>query len=331
MKSLTDMQKYVSKNISLGNIAYLGPVNLVFSIGWGEVAALIGTLLFGVANVVYRSQRDDIDATSINALKIWETVPCLALLVVILGISGETNDLSLEIIILFLISVVLGLVLGDLIYLKGQELAGVSRAFPIAMTFPLMTYLLEILFLKEAFRLSKGLAILIIVLGVLIISRSTEESYSQAISPTQIRISQERKLGVLFAVFAAFLWATGAIALQAGVEEVDPVIASLVRVVFASLFVVPIVGINYQKKDWEIPSSKSVLLVLIAGFFGMAIGSTLYVIAIKLSGASTTAAITATAPVISIPLSAVFLKEKITPLIIVGTFLTVIGVLLLVL
>jgi DME family drug/metabolite transporter len=305
---------------------------LVFSIGWGEIAALIGTLLFGVANVVYRSQREEIDATSINALKIWETVPCLALLVVILGIWGEFNDLSLEIIILLAGSVILGLVLGDLIYLKGQELAGVSRAFPVAMSFPLVTYVLEILFLKETFRLSKGLAIIIIVLGVLIISRSTEkESYSQVIGPTQTNISQERKLGILFAIFAAFLWATGAIALQAGVEEVDPVIASLVRVVIASIILAPMVGINYQKKGWRLPPSKSIYLVLIAGFFGMTIGALLYVTAVKMSGASTTAAITASAPVITVPLSAVFLKEKITPMIVVGTILTVVGVLLLVL
>lgn len=90
-------------------------------------------------------------------------------------------------------------------------------------------------------------------------------------------------------------------------------------------------GISYQKKGWQLPPSKSIYLVLIAGFFGMTIGALLYVIAIKTSGASTTAAITATAPVITVPLSALFLKEKITPMIVGGTALTVLGVLLLVL
>ncbi|MHA2231487.1 MAG: DMT family transporter [Candidatus Hodarchaeales archaeon] len=302
-----------------------------FSIVWGELAALIGTLLFGIANVVYRSQREEIDATSINALKIWESVPFLVLLVMVLGIAGEISQFSSRILILLGVSVILGLIFGDLLYLKGQELAGVSKAFPVAMTFPLITYLLEITFLEETFLLSKGLAIFVIVAGVALIGRSASGSNSRSAISSQALISHEQGLGILLAMLAAFFWATGALVLREGVEEVDPVVAALVRVVFASVILVPIVGINCQRKDWEIPSSKSVLLVLIAGFFGMAIGSTLYVIAIKLSGASTTAAITATAPVISIPLSAVFLKEKITPLIVVGTFLTVLGVLLLVL
>ncbi|MFQ5977603.1 MAG: DMT family transporter [Candidatus Heimdallarchaeota archaeon] len=302
-----------------------------FSIAWGELAALIGTLLFGIANVVYRSQREEIDATSINALKIWESVPFLVLLVIVLGIVGEINEFSLRILILLGVSVILGLIFGDLLYLKGQELAGVSRAFPIAMTFPLITYLLEIAFLEETFLFSKGLAIFVIVSGVALIGSSAAESDNQSSVTPQAPISHELGLGILLAILAAFLWATGALVLREGVEDVDPIVAALVRIAFASILMAPMVGITYQKKNWEIPASKSIVLVLIAGFFGMTIGSTLYVIAIKLSGASTTAAITATAPVISIPLSAVFLKEKITPLIIVGTFLTVIGVLLLVL
>lgn len=301
-----------------------------FSIAWGELAALIGTLLFGIANVVYRSQREEIDTISINSLKTWETVPFLVLLVMVLGVVGDISQFSSKILILLGASVILGLIFGDLLYLKGQELAGVSKAFPVAMTFPLIIYLLEITFLEETFLMSKGLAIFVIVSGVALIGKSAVGPNNHSSISPQALISQEQGLGILLAILAAFFWATGALVLSEGVEDVDPIAASLVRVAFASVILVPMVGINYQKKDWEIPSSKSILLVLIAGFFGMTIGSTLYVIAIKLSGASTTAAITATAPVISIPLSAVFLKEKITPLIIVGTFLTAIGVLLLV-
>ncbi len=299
---------------------------MVFSIGWGEFAAITGAFLFGLANVIYRSQREDIDALEITSLKTWESVPFLIFLILIFGIYDDLF-VSLEIFTFLTVSVILGVVLGDLIYIKSQELIGVSKAFPIAMTFPFLTFVLEILFLNEDIDLIKGFAISVIIFGVILIGKSTTSSKNPSIS----NLEKENQMGILLAIFAAVFWAIGALTLKIGVEDIDPIAASLIRVAVASVILLPMVGVNSYRKDWKQPAPKTLALILIAGFFGMTLGALLYTIAIKYSGASTSAAIAATAPIITVPLSAFFLKEHIDNIVVIGTMFTVLGVIILIL
>jgi len=126
------------------------------SFGLGEAAALLGAILFGISTVLYRSQREDVDSTTITSLKTWETAIFLLGLVLLLGIVDDILSIPAESFVLLSVSVIIGSAIGDIVYLKGQELAGVSRAFPIATSSPLMTYLFELIFLKAPFRLTKA-------------------------------------------------------------------------------------------------------------------------------------------------------------------------------
>ncbi len=301
------------------------------SISIGEIAALVGAVCFGMANVAYRSQRKNANFRLINTLKVWESLLIFTFLVLFLGLIDEITRLSTEVLLLLSISVILGIVIGDLIYLKGQELAGVSRAYPIGMSFPFTTYLLEIVFLNEHFRGEKGFSILVIILGIILIGKSTKEPKNTPNSSQMLGSLKEIQLGIFLAILASLLWSMSSIILKIGVEDVDPITASFIRTVTASLVLIPIFLSGYYKKDDFIPSQRTLLIILLAGFTGMTLGTLLYVTAVKEIGASSTAALTAISPLITAPLSVIFLKENVSPLIILGTLLTVGGVLLLVL
>lgn len=68
--------------------------------------------------------------------------------------------------------------------------------------------------------------------------------------------------------------------------------------------------------------------LLLAGLLGWGISGSLYVTAVQLAGPSKTAIVGCTAPLFAVPLSMIFLKERPSRYVALGTALSVLGVVL---
>jgi drug/metabolite transporter (DMT)-like permease len=289
----------------------------------GSLIGLLGSALYGLSVVVYRSQADEIGPVAVSSFKMWVALPFMAVMVLILP-GFDSIFLPLSVIAILGGSVTLGAVIGDTIYLWSQERIGVSYAFPIAMSFPIMTYFLTVVFLNEPPVLTRLLGAVIAVIGVILISN--EQNRNQQGTEILLRLDL---WGIAGALMTAILYAVGTVMLQVGIEGVDPISGSFVRVLFGSIAFVPIFAIvGYQGKAG--PTKRVTMRVIIAGFFGMAIGSLLYVMAVASVGAAIMSVISATAPLFAIPVSILFLKEKLTLVAVVGIIATLIGVVLVV-
>ncbi|MFX0078491.1 MAG: DMT family transporter [Candidatus Hermodarchaeota archaeon] len=290
----------------------------------GVFMGITAAALFGISNVVYKSQSTEIQPTAINAFKMWIALPVM-LITVLLLLYPTGFNVPLTSIPFLAGSIIFGAGLGDLVYLTSQSRIGVSRAFPIAMIFPLVTYFLSIIFLNEALRITRLAGALLAVIGVSLITReqAKQETTSQSLG-TEVRKSWD-KIGIVLAVLAAFCWATATVILQIGLIGVDPIDANLIRVTIGSLFLLPIFLIA-RHRGMPKPTKRASKIVLVAGFFGMGIGSLLYVSTVALTGAAVTSVIAASAPLFALPLAIFYLKEKITPLILLGTLCTLLGI-----
>jgi drug/metabolite transporter (DMT)-like permease len=290
----------------------------------GSMIGLLGTAFYGFSVVVYRSQAKEIRPIAASSLKMWVALPFMTFVLVLFP-GVKSAFLPFPTLILLVSSVILGAVIGDTIYLWSQERIGVSYAFPISMSFPIITYFLTVIFLSEPPILSRLAGAVIAVAGVILISNEQNTN--------GIELGRLRKLdvwGILAAIVTAILYAVGTVLLQVGIEGVDPVSGSFVRVVFGSVAFIPIYAFA-SIRGMRRPTRKAAIRVTIAGFFGMAIGSLLYVIAVAEVGATIMSVISSTAPLFAIPVSLIFLKEKLTRLAVVGIFATLVGVVLVVL
>ncbi|MFW9794570.1 MAG: DMT family transporter, partial [Candidatus Thorarchaeota archaeon] len=215
-----------------------------------------------------------------------------------------------------------GAVIGDTVYLWSQERIGVSYAFPIAMSFPIITFFMTVGFLGEPLILSRLGGAIIAVIGVILISNEQNRS--------QNADNPERKLdalGILGAILTALLYATGTTILQVGVEGVDPIAANLIRMLVGSIAFIPIVAVARYTGMGK-PTARATKRVIIAGFFGMAVGSLFYVTAVAMIGAAIMSVIASTAPLFAIPVSVLILKEKVTTVAVFGILATIAGVFL---
>ncbi|MFW9830949.1 MAG: DMT family transporter [Candidatus Thorarchaeota archaeon] len=296
----------------------------------GVAMGLAGAALFGLSNVVYKSQSAEIHPIAINAFKMWITIPVIFIVVLVTLFPTGFNVPPIS--IPFLISsIILGAGIGDLVYLTSQARIGVSRAFPIAMTFPLITYFFSVVFLLEPILITRLIGAILAILGLSLITR--EQAMPQKDEQSKRNPSSKRnwdRVGVVLAFLAALAWAGATVILQVGLIGADPIDANLIRILAGAVFLLPVFLIARQR-GMSLPTRRATKLTIIAGFFGMGIGSILYVNAVYFTGAAVTSVISSTAPLFALPFAIFYLKEKVTPVILLGTLLTIIGVWLVVL
>jgi len=290
----------------------------------GSIFALLGSALYAFSVVVYRSQSKEIRPLWIASVKMWVALGVMTLLIVLpLGIAPFAVPIEST---LFLVtSVLLGAVVGDTLYLVSQERIGVSYAFPIAMSFPILTYFLTIAFLGEPLILSRMIGVVIAVSGIILISRE-QENQEEGNEPSH----KFDWIGVSLAIATAILYAVGTTVLQIGVTDVEPVAATFIRTVVGSIAFMPMVAIAVNR-GMPSPTRRAMKVVVLAGFFGMAIGSILYVSAVKYAGAAITSVLASTAPLWAVPVSIIYLKERISRVAVFGVLATIAGVVLVVL
>lgn len=311
-----------------------------------------------IATVIYKSQGNRIKPGLM--LVIQTTVSAIAFQIInaSMGNFREMFKIPVNAFIAFVFAAILGIVIGNFIYLISLNLIGVSKAYPIAMTYPLLTYLLEIMFLGGIFNWMKFLGIISVIVGVIFISIS-KINENNNLNELKNEINEKEKeisdiessdvdhrnfmtkintnktlLGIILALLTAITWASGTTLIKYALNqtEVDIIPINSARMIFLVPFALTLFFITRKKNNVEKKiTGKSVSLVALGSLFGLVIANIVYLMALDSVGTSTTAAIAASGPLISTPLSILFLKEKIDWEIIKGTILTIIGNILVIL
>jgi drug/metabolite transporter (DMT)-like permease len=104
------------------------------------------------------------------------------------------------------------------------------------------------------------------------------------------------------------------------------VAAGVIRITINGLVLLPVAGLWEGKRDLLGNSVQDTLALAVAGIIGIGIGSLLYIFAVQEAGAGKTAVLTSTLPLFALPLAVIFLREKITPTVLLGTALCILGI-----
>ena len=226
----------------------------------------------------------------------------------------------------WLVLSVLGLlVVGDTLYFRSMDLAGVSWAMPVASVNPLWAVLLASIFLGEPLSWALVLGALLVIVGVVVVSRSAGPlAVDRPVDPG------DRRRGILLALLVSVLWAAGQVALRPATAGIHSVVANSVRQPMGMLM---LLGLTLRQGRWRALrrlDRRSWVVIGVASLVGTGVGSLLFVWAIQLAGAGRTAVLTSTAPLLAIPFSMLWLQERPTRWTLAGTLLTVTGILLVV-
>ena len=292
----------------------------------GILCAIAATVVFGITNVIYRKIDNEISVIDIVVTRIWVSLP-IAYIFAIVSTGTIFFTLPPESLVPLAVSMILGIVIGDTMYFFSQERIGVGRAFPIVMSYPLVVYLLAAMFLEEPVILQRVIGAIIVVIGVVMVARA---EYSEEEGKKSRWKPRDRNIGLLLAFVTIVVWSVSDVTFQYGLIGVGAAEGNFYRMVVASVVYVPIFLLSLRGGR-SLPTRRISIIALITGMFSIGISLVVYSYAIKFIGATVTSVLVSSAPIITAPLSALYLHEDVNRYVGIGTILTIIGISLVVL
>ncbi|MFX1494733.1 MAG: DMT family transporter [Promethearchaeota archaeon] len=316
----------------------------------GEWIAIIAVLTFVGSNVIFRRTEKKASPIFINFIRTTIGTITFLLLSFIFNIFSKIFVLPWELWILLFASFLFGQVIGDTSYFQAQKELGTTIALAISMTFPLFTFIFSLIFLNRPFEINLVLSLIMISTGIIIIGKTrinlendnNKEDGDKSLS-LKIRefISKTSFKALLFGLVAAIGWAIGLVMIDFATNEIDrllsleglsSIIGNVIRFPFALLILSSMVFSEtyYQKKGKIEPTQKkdrkTWALLISAAILGTSIGAYVYTEAARTAGATVMSLIASAAPLFSLPLTYWLNKEKITKFGFLGVFITIVGV-----
>lgn len=223
---------------------------------------------------------------------------------------------------LWMVVSVLGLlVVGDTLYFRSLDLAGVSWAMPVASINPLWAVLLAALFVDEPLTGRLLVGALLVIAGIVLVSRTADPGTAER--PANDR---RRRIGLLLALVVSVLWAIGQVALKPATAGIHSVVANSVRQPMG-MGLLLVLNLAWGRwRDLRRLDRKSLPIILGASFVGTGVGTLFFIMAIQMVGAGRAAVLTSTAPVMALPFSILWLKERPGRWTLAGTILTAVGI-----
>ena len=221
-----------------------------------------------------------------------------------------------------MLSALIGISVGDTIYIRGLRLINVTLAFPIAQSaMPLLTLAGAVLFLGEPISWSLALGTALVLVGIYLIAGPE----GRGRLPFPVTLSEKRGMGIGLVLIASLLWAISISLLKVGLQGVSLILANGIRLPVASLALM----IFLSPKSFHQPTRlhiRDMALGAFTGILSFGLGGVLFLQAIRYAGAGKATVLTSCAPLFGLPLSLVFLKERVTIRIIAGTIFVVSGI-----
>ncbi len=299
------------------------------SVTLGTLLAIAQAIVWSTATIFLRRLSTRLDPFMVNGLR--ATVG-LMIIIPLVFISGGQADYALvtPLRLLYLAgSITIGGVFGDALYIMSLKKLGVSRAFPITNSYPLFTVIFSYVLLGEPVGVLMIAGMALVMLGVYLVARPRGQVQT---GDTAAPLPPGQLLrGALMAVTAAVTWGFSSTLLALGLRGINSIVANSVRVPFV-IAISLLIGAARGGFRGLGKLDRTVLVSLLgAGILGWGIGGSLYVTSVQLAGASRASIVGATAPLFAVPLSWAMLKERPSRYTLLGTVISVAGIVLVVL
>lgn len=291
----------------------------------GELAAILSALAWASSSVLMTMSAKRLHVVPLNLVRSTVSLVFYLALLPFFGGFQALADYPLSHLPWLAVSVLALLVVGDTLFYKSMHLAGVSWAMPVTSINPLWAVLLAALLVGEPLTWPLAVGALLVVVGTVLVSRSTGHASSG--NPAR---GKARRAGLVMALAVSGLWAIGQVSLKPATEGVNVIVVNNLRLLLGALILLAMTMARGQWAEFRSLDRRSWAVLIIAGLLGAGLAGLFFILAIQRIGAGRTAVVTSIAPILALPFSIVWLRERPTRWTLVGTLLTVVGIALVV-
>jgi len=219
------------------------------------------------------------------------------------------------------ISGLVGFVIGDLFLFKSFMFIGSRFSMLVMTTVPLLTALIGWFSMGERLTILSFIGMVLTIGGIIIALNSHRDKETNKFSKNSIK-------GILFAFGGAVGQSGGLILSKIGMQGYNAFASSQIRIIAGTVgFLIIMLFMGRLKKiAFAFKNREGMKGIIIGSFFGPFIGVSLSLFAIQHANTGVASTIMSIVPILIIPPSVIFFKQKVTILEIVGAVLSVIGV-----
>lgn len=286
----------------------------------GELFALGTAILWAFTAMLFTSAANRIGTFMLNFTRL-----CFAsvYLIITILIIGNIEFPSIYQIFMLTVSGFIGLVIGDTFLFKSYTIMGPRITSLVFSLYPAIGALSAYLIFQESLSVYSIFGMLLTIAGISIVVLNKKENFNEKITIN--------KKGIIFAIIAGMGQAFGLIFAKFALQEstINPLMASLVRNFTSVIMYIPLL---IFLKRWRNPipiifkDKKTFSIVAAGSFVGPYLGITFSLLAIEHTHIGIASSIMSTVPILLLPLSVFFYKEKISGKSILGAFMAVAGV-----
>ena len=291
----------------------------------GELAALGAAISWTISAMSYAKALQKARPVSANIVRLACTCGLLLLFLAVVGRFGVLMDLPLNTVLLACLSGVIGLGLGDTLYMLSLKSVGVATAVPISCTYPLFNLLWAVFLVGEPVTLTVVLGAVVIFFGIWLLSQGGR----MANVHTQKKVLTR---GVIAALAAAVLWSVSITMINIAVKEtpdLDHALAintfRIMGIAVTLLALSPLIDRNLGFLKMQ---KKTLVLLIVGGIVALGLGW--FFLAYSFIGTleSRAVPISSTTPLFSTLAAIVLLREKVTSKSVLGSAMVVVGIFL---
>ncbi|NVO18800.1 MAG: DMT family transporter [Bacteroidetes bacterium] len=295
---------------------------------YGELAALITAVFWTITALSFESASKQIGSLHLNLLRLG-----LAL-ILLTAFSWIRRDMPLPMDAgthqwtWLSISGIIGFVIGDFCLFQAFIMIGARVAMLLMTLAPPMAALTGWYFYGDAIDFKGMLGMMVTILGIaLVIFVRTPSSGLDQGKAGRVKLAHPLK-GIILALVAAMGQGIGLVLSKHGMQSYDPFSSSQIRVFagflgFALIFA--ILG-KFRELPTSIRNKKAMIWLSVGSFFGPFLGVSFSMIAVQHTNAGIAQTIMSLVPVMIIPPSIIFGKEKPKFREILGAIIAVAGV-----
>lgn len=296
-------------------------------IEWGDLVALSAAMGWASTTVMARHVGKSVPSVWYNAIRVFiASVAMLAFLPWTLD-ATDLPSVSWRALALLLGSVVTGFTIGDTAFYEAMRRIGVARAATVSGCYPLVTGFLAVTFLNEPVTVWLILGAIIIGVGVWLIT-SDRAAMSPARGVAASAPGRTLAIGLALSGVAAVGWALSSVLVRPALNEVDPVLASTLRMPVAAVILV-FLATRLGRIDGRklALSGNSIFWLSVSGLLTV-VSATLWLLSVDLIGATRSAALSSVSPTFSAGIAVLLLGERLTLRLALGMAISICGVML---
>jgi DME family drug/metabolite transporter len=294
----------------------------------GEFAALGAAISWAVAPILYRKALANASPVSANIMRCVTNAAVLVVILAGLGLTGTLTNLPVQVIGVVVVSGIIGLGVGDTLYMAGLKSVGVARAVPLAATYPLFSLLWATLLLGEPVTAAAVAGTVVILLGIWLLSRERGDS-------TIHFRGRAVAWGVAASLLTAVVWSVS-ITLMDFAVTMPGVVSGLeanyavvtIRIAGMALLMLALAPLLDRKHVFLKLSWRTVALLCVGGLVANGLGWLLMNYSFMNIALSQAVPISSTTPLFSTLAGFLFFREKLTRDNTLGAVLVVAGVVL---